>query len=449
MLAFGFAGCAAPGASTTNSAPVAQVQKAANPESRPIKDRTAPLLIREPEGSLTLRDALALTLARNPALAVFALEDRIAEARVLQAGLRPNPDLTLTVEDVLGTGTLRGARQAETTLQLGQLVELGGKRAARREAAAAARASQQREYELERIERLAEATEKFIHVVGDQQELALAREAVAWTERALSAVRQRIQAGRASALEEKRALILLARSRIEEEHAEHELLSARVRLTALWGATKPAFEEAQADLFQLRSVPPLDQLLARLPASPQLQRWLTEQQLRDAEVKLARAQARPSLLVGGGLRRVEGSDEHALVLQFSMPLPVSDRNQGAVAEAQARREQVDLEQRDTQVRLHTLLFGLYQELIHKQTELESLDRVILPAAEEALALAQQGFEQGRFSQLDLLDARRTLLELKLEQIQAATAYHNFVVELERLLGEPLEAAPATPDSPQP
>ena len=55
----------------------------------------------------------------------------------------------------------------------------------------------------------------------------------------------------------------------------------------------------------------------------------------------------------------------------------------------------------------------------------------------ALVLAQEGMDRARFSQLELLDAQRTLLELRRERVVAAASYHRWVVEIEKLLGEPL------------
>lgn len=87
--------------------------------------------IDEPAGALTLRQALALTLTRSPELAAVSYDIRIAEARILQAKLRPNPELDLESQDITGSGEFSNARRSENTLQLGQLIELGGKRGAR------------------------------------------------------------------------------------------------------------------------------------------------------------------------------------------------------------------------------------------------------------------------------------------------------------------------------
>ena len=86
----------------------------------------------EPRGVLSLRDVLRLALLRNPELSAFTYERRAAEARELQAGILPNPSFSAELENVAGTGsTTKDVRSAETTLQLSQFIELGGKRAKR------------------------------------------------------------------------------------------------------------------------------------------------------------------------------------------------------------------------------------------------------------------------------------------------------------------------------
>lgn len=390
-----------------------------------------------PPGVLTLRAAAALALERNPSLIAHGFDLKAAEARKVQAGLRANPELSVTVEDVLGSGEFRGARSAQTTLHLNQLIELGGKREARIGVADALRERKRSEAELARVEVLAAVAERFVHVVGDQHELALARETTKLAEEALALARRRVEAAAASPIEEKRARILLAKARIAEEHAEHELLVARVQLAALWGATNATFKETRADLFARSAVPRFEELAASINQSPELARWASEKTIRAAEVKLADARRRPDLTAGAGVRNFNGPDDVGLVFQFSLPLPFNDRQQGARAEARALADKAEVERVETELRLRTTLFGVAQELIHADTELAALEREMIPDAESALQLAREGFERARFSQLELLDAQRTLLDLRLQRIRAAVAYHQFVIELEKLLGEPL------------
>lgn len=401
-----------------------------------------------PPERLTLRDAARRALEHNPALRVHGFDLRAAAARQLQAGTRPNPELSLTVEDVLGSGDYRGGHSAQTTLQLSQLIELGGKRRARSGIATAQRSLKQSEADLARIEVIAAVAGQFVHVLGDQHELVLSRAATKLAEETLALAQRRVEAGNASPIEEKRARIQLSKARLLEEHDEHELLVARRKLAALWGATNATFTDLQADLFVRPAARSFEEVAARIHRSPELARWASEKSVRDAEVKLADARRRPDLTAGAGVRQYAGPDEAGFVFQFSLPLPLSDRQQGARAEAHALAEKTVAERDAAELRLRTALFGMAQELIHADAELTALDREMIPDAEAALQLAREGFERARFSQLELLDAQRTLLELRHERIAAAVAYHQFVIEIEKLLGEPLspESAPSSKTS---
>ena len=89
----------------------------------------------EPHGALSLEEVLRAALLQNPDLSSTAFEVRAAEARTLQAGLFLNPEIELELEDFGGTGEVRGVQTSESTLQLSQLIELGGKRTKRLRAA--------------------------------------------------------------------------------------------------------------------------------------------------------------------------------------------------------------------------------------------------------------------------------------------------------------------------
>lgn len=398
-----------------------------------------PSAVGEPSGELSLSHALALGLARNPELASFSSQIRASEARALQAGLLPNPELGVEVEDIGGGGSYRGAKEAQTTLRLSQLVELGGKRGARRDAAGAMRDVAGSEYEMKRVEVLARVSEEFVEVLATQHEVALTEEATKLAEAALQAAQRRVRAGKTSPLEEKKAAIALARSRIEHEHAEHELKVARKELAATWASTSPVFARVDGDLFAHQAIPPYEALAARVENSPDIARWVSERRLREAEIALADAKRTPDLNLGAGVRRLEGPDTEVFVAEISVPLPVLNRNQGGAAEARALAQRTGADERSATIRLHTVLFGLYQELLHAATATESLQKVILPQSKEALTLSQKGFEEGRFSYLDLVDAQKTFVDVRAESIETALSYHRLQIEIERLLGQPLDA----------
>lgn len=404
--------------------------------------------VADPTAALTLPAATALALLRSPDLAQFAWQIRADEARTLQAGLRPNPEARLLVEDVFGTGKFRGVQQAQVTLELAQTIELGGKRAARIAVASAAERVSAREYEVKRVEVAAEVARRFIRVLAAQEIVALADTNERLATETVRAVGRRVEASAESPLASSKARVELARSRIAGEHAHHELAAARRELAAMWADDEPRFSRVEGPLYHRISFPDYAALTTRLDAAPEIVRQLSERQLRDAEIRLAETRRVADLTIQGGIRRLEGPGDESFLFGVSAPLPVSDRGQGALAEARALVEKSEAAHHSTAVRLRTLVFTAHQELLHAALALDSLDREILPESRNALALARRGFDEGRFSYLELVDAQRTLVTVERERITTAESYHQLVLELERVLGTSLraDASPAvTPE----
>jgi outer membrane protein, heavy metal efflux system len=216
--------------------------------------------VEEPRGVITLAQVLELTLLKNPELVAFSFEQRAAEARALQAGVLPNPTLGLELEDFGGTGQTKGVRSAQTTLQLSQLIELGGKRAKRLRLADFERALAGWDYEAKRLEVLAEATKAFIEVLATAERLALAQELVGLSQQVFRTVSERVKAGKVSPIEETRARVAVATIRLQAEQARGAFETARKRLAASWGSTAPAFARVEGALETSATIPSEEQL---------------------------------------------------------------------------------------------------------------------------------------------------------------------------------------------
>lgn len=394
-----------------------------------------------PTGELSLGQAVEAALLHNPELAASAYEITAAEARITQAGLRPNPELAGQFENMFGTGEESGTQSLESTLSLSQVIELGNKRASRLNVASLDRDVAAIERQAQQLDVLAEVTRRFINVVAAQQAQTLARSATALTEQTLAAIVTRVQAARSPKAEQSRASIAVTRARIEQQQADSNLHSARRALAASWGARSADFVSAKADLFDLVPVKSFEDLSSRVQRNPDFLRFATEARLRDGELRLAQANARPNLNVSAGLRRFEATRDIALVAGFSVDLPVSNRNQGAIREAQARREQLRAQSQAALIRAEATLFSLYEELLAARSRVETLRGDAIPQAEAALDQSRVGYERGRFSYLELASAQQELLGLQTAAIEAAADYHQQLVEIERLTGEALSTTP--------
>lgn len=388
---------------------------------------------------LTLASAVDLALKRNPDLMSSRYELTAAQARILQAGLRPNPELNVGLENFAGTGAIGATKALETTLALSQVIEIGGKRLLRRSVAEADRDQVSIEQSARELDVIAEVTRRFIAVVSAQERLRILTDSAALARQSLENISRRVAVGRSPVAERSRAQIAVTRAGIARAEAESVLKGTRYALVAMWGDPEPSFQRAQADLFSLTAVRPLDALLGTLSNNPDLLRFASEARLRDAELRLAQAQARPNPTFNVGVRHLNADGDAALVAGVSLPLAVYDRNQGGIRQARARRAQSEASLNAANTRLRASLYVLYAALNAARIRFDSLQNVAIPQAQEALGQVRSGFDRGRFSFLELGVALQELIELQQSAIDAATDYHNLHSELERLTSAPLES----------
>jgi cobalt-zinc-cadmium efflux system outer membrane protein len=240
-----------------------------------------------------------------------------------------------------------------------------------------------------------------------------------------------------SALEERRAQVVLSTTRLAYERAARDLSTKRSRLAAAWGSDAPTFEQAMGDLAAVEAVPPVERLGAFVERNPDVARWRDEIALRRADVALERARGIPDPILTIGTRRIRELGETELAAGISIPLPLFDRNQGAVREAKYRVRQGEEAQKAAQVRARRTLAEVYGRLASAYTEVTTLRREVLPAAQESFTATKEGYLEGKFDLLMVLDAQRTLFETTNQYVDALAAYHTLRAEVERLIGTPL------------
>jgi cobalt-zinc-cadmium efflux system outer membrane protein len=123
----------------------------------------------------------------------------------------------------------------------------------------------------------------------------------------------------------------------------------------------------------------------------------------------------------------------------TVPLPLVDRNQGAVQRARYRLETARRQREAARVRLDTTLTRVYRTLTATQQEAQTLADETLPAAQSAFASVREGYRRGKFSYLEVLDAQRTLFDVRRQQIRALRRYYRARIRIERLIATPLES----------
>jgi len=385
--------------------------------------------------SLTLDEALSRATDANPTLRAAAREVSAVDATILQARTRPNPELQGLVED------LRNATRI-TTVQINQPIELGGKRGARIAAAEKNRSAASLALDVQRAEIRADVVTAFADVLAAQEGLRLAQATADLAQRASGVAARRVLAGKVSPVEETRARVAEANVRLEAAVAVNELAASRKRLAGLWGAAIPDFAQVQGNLESLPPLPPLTDLNQQLETSPALLRARLEIERRSALTRVERSLRTPDVTISLGARRNNELGLNQAIVGASLPLPLFNRNQGNILEAERRTDKARDELAAATVQASNALAQAHARLDLARHSVTTLREQILPGAQRAYDAATRGFELGKFNFLDVLDAQRTLFQARAQYQRALAEAHRAAAEIERVLGAAVTTASA-------
>lgn len=386
----------------------------------PPAPRTGPL-----PASLSLPQALEEAAARSPAIVAAEADVAAAEARIRQAGYRNNPELSLEVENVAGTGELRGINRMESTLAVNQRLDLGGRRVARVNAARAELAVRRLRLQVARADLSRSVREQFARAAAARERVAQANETVERAQELVRVTKILVEAGRDPPLRAVRARSALAQALAAQMAEQAVEVAARSSLAALFGVSVPvgAVSGSTLDLTPRQILP---------------ERTL-EVQLADAERAAAEAAVREQLAerrldpaVGAGVRHVRETGDFGLVAGVSMPLRVFDNNRGNIAAARGALAAAEARRVSTLATMSARARNAIAAVEAAERRVDALEKSALPEAAEALRLAVRSFEEGRATLLELLDAQGAYTAAQTALTEARLALALATAELGRL-----------------
>ncbi|WP_430427623.1 TolC family protein [Parasphingorhabdus sp.] len=370
---------------------------------------------------VSLEEALRLAGAESPTIDASQAEVDAARGNERQEGLRLNPEISVEAENIAGTGVFKGLRSTEMTVAVGQRLELGGKRGARKRAAAAATNVAEIEARITRAELAAEVRAAFTDAVAAQNRLELASRVVERNRELARIAGILVEVGRDPPLRAIRAQAALGEAEAALQAADTDAYAARLTLASLWGGQSPParvqeFWLSEVDLIDFDPAQALPVQLAAANANA-----------AEAIIKRERANAVPDVTVSGGFRRFEESNDTAFVVGASIAIPLWNRNQGNVDIARAKRRSAEA-RRLLQMLAVNRQFEIAKSRLGAATvRVQTLQNETLPQAEEALRLARLGYRYGKFNLIDVLDAaaardstENSLIEAKLSLAEAVT-----------------------------
>ncbi|WP_457792792.1 TolC family protein [Pseudomonas syringae] len=377
---------------------------------------------------ISLPQALEAAFAHNPELAAAQWEIGVAEGDRQQAGLIPNPVLSWEVED-----TRRDT--STTTVMLSQALELGGKRGARIEAAGKGQDAARLELEQRGNELRADVVQAFYAAARAQAGLELARQSRALAERGLHVAEGRVRAGKVSPVEATRAQVQRAETDLQVRRAETLKINSNRELARATGSPTASFERLDYTDLSPGKSPSSARMMTALNQSAELRLAQTRIEQREAALGSERAKRIPDLTVSVGSQYSREERERVNVVGLSMPLPLFDRNQGNVLAASRRADQSRDLRNAVELKLRTQTQSALDQWSTAAQEVESFNKVILPAAQSAVDTATRGFEMGKFGFLEVLDAQRTLISARSQYLESLATATEARVAIERIHGD--------------
>lgn len=388
-------------------------------------------------GTLSLKEAVGRVVHHSPALKAAFLEVQAKRGEELQASVKPNPDLRIEIEDFLGSGERSGFETSQQTASVVQLFEFGDKRVKRLRAASLDTAVSGWDLETTRVQTILLAVQAYVDVQAAQERIAVLQNAVNLSEKTEQAVKKRIDVGNTSPIELDRSKVNTARARAAVKNEQARFEASRLRLSALWGATRIDFDRAAGKLGDGVHVPSSERVLAYIDNNPLIARWSEEIGRRSAVLDVEMAKSVRDFSIGAGVRHYGDTDDAAMVVSVSTPLKLFDTNAGAITAAEQRVTKAEHERDAARVDLTGSVAEAMSRLSVAAAQVRSLEREVLPAAESAYEKTQKGYEEARFDLLNVLDAQRVLFEVRLDLVNAKADFEKAKVQVEALVGRPL------------
>jgi outer membrane protein, heavy metal efflux system len=398
-----------------------------------------------PPITLTLAQAVGEAVQRNLSLLAQRAGLSAADAALITARLRPNPILSASADhlDWLGTGFSdeNGAGPSEYAVRVDVPLERGDKRDRRIAVADAARRIALLQF-ADAVRRLKlDVMLAGIDLLDATERVTLARDNLEKLQGLVELNDRRLKGGAISPLEATRSRVAMLQYRGTLTSAELAVEAARLRMQLLLGRSS---SDPQIDISDHLDVPPTDvgddlQSLQRSARDlrPDLLAVRQDQARTAADLKLQLAQGVVDYTVGAEYRRQQGVNGrgNSVGVFFSVPLPISSRNQGEIQRAEGDQSRAEKAAAALDLDVMTEVATAYAEFESSRALLTGIERDLIKPATEARDSTTYMYQAGATTLLEVLDAQRAFNDTMDTYYSARAAYRRAQAKLALVVGK--------------
>lgn len=387
--------------------------------------------------NLSIKTACALAVSHHPSLATYPMDRRAADARILRATRIPNPSLAVDAEDFFGTGGVSGLSSSVLNALFTQVIERGGKREARTNAARSEGKVMDAEYEIRRQKVIQETGELYLQAVAARENVRFLEASLKRSRDTADLVFELSDAGRVTISSVQQAKLEVQKTQLKLSQARKANEKISQALTAQWGDSRSSLVTDQklgAPPTRLVSKSSQKEGLSKHPKIKHAQAQVDQSQ---ALLELAKANRLGDLEVSGGLRRDNGSDEASGLLGISLPLPIYDKRKDAIVEMTALSEKARTQLAGARRELDTEFSLAWSDLVSAHQTARMIQNDLLPTSSNLFRSAEESFRAGKITSLEYLAAQQQFQDIRSQWLEARRDYQINSARVQALTNRPL------------
>jgi cobalt-zinc-cadmium efflux system outer membrane protein len=381
-------------------------------------------------GATSLAQLEQTALGSNPAVSEIQAEIESLRGKLTQAGLPPNPTAGIVGSDINEDGESFG----RYGVYFGREVVRGNKLGFSMSAVCAEiKATEQRLAVVQR-RLLTDVRQRYYDLLVAQEMVTMAEELVKISQNAVDVSQRLLEAKEAAKTSVLQSEIELQNASVVKRQAENQRLAARRKLAGLLGEADLPLDYVDGNVRELLSIAEFEQSFDEVvDSSPEIAALFADVEQKRRQLQREIVEPIPNVTWQASLQHDFLTDDLIPGFQIGMPIPIWNRNQGAIhqaryqivaAERRADKKVLDLRQR---------LASAYESYLDAKLQVDAFDSEIIPKARETLDLVNKGYREGEIDFLQLLTAQRTYSQINLTYLRQLKQLWRQHVEIEGLL----------------
>jgi outer membrane protein TolC len=389
--------------------------------------------------ALTLEQCISIALQQNPLILSSRQQHQASLARISQAKALPQPSINFDSD--LQPKFFNFKDSSESYFGLSQSIEFPGKRHLRGKIASKESNEIMAETDLLKLDIVFHVKQAFYSLLLAQEKLKYAQQDLELAQDFLKKAELKFEAGDVAKVEALRARVESAKAANEVRSSTNDVRLAKAMLNFLLARKKYAPLEIKGELKRPSISLNFEELIIRaLSFRPEIKRMGYSLEKENLKKKQGYLSYLPDFDLGVSRHRLEGEGTYwDVTLSFPIPLFFWQPKKGEIREAQANVEALKREAEHLRNAITLEVEEAYMNALTASNMIQLFEEEMLTQAEEVYNMFLLSYQEGEIGGIELIEARRTLVETRKSYADALYNYDASLAALEKSIGQSLEA----------